>query len=449
MADPLSTAVAIGGLISLADLVLARGFKCLKYLRQVKNAEKEVSKLLDETSSVSGLFSWVLKEIEEAQVKSTDGVELEIRQYVNRCHETLEKFQAWLMRFSKESSIHVAEDEGGAAPPKKSKWMWPFSTKEVTDMTAELQRHKADVVIALSTDNWINAKASLGLQREIVDSLTDIRTLVTRNLSVVEAQGSAKETKMLLDWLTTYDPTESHQNAQEDHQEGTGEWILEQPEYKEWIASSSAGLWLYGIAGAGKTVLASVIIENLFKTVPQGVAYYYCSYKNSVSQEARNVLGSLCRQLVLQNLDCLKDLDDLYKKHHPKGSPPKPLREEALGMFLQDISSRFECATVVVDGLDECGAAAGIDRSRLVQVLSNLHTDEASRVRLLVSSRKELDIEQAFRDKFASVPIAAKPADLRLYVRAEVAKRRSGLRFGTVEVREQVIETLIEKADGM
>ena len=98
-----------------------------------------------------------------------------------------------------------------------------------------------------------------------------------------------------MNWLSTHDLSESHQNAQEDHQEGTGEWIFEQKEYEEWIKSSSAGLWLFGIAGAGKTILASVIIERLFKTVLSGIAYHYCSYKDSISQEPRNVLGSLCR----------------------------------------------------------------------------------------------------------------------------------------------------------
>jgi hypothetical protein len=80
--------------------------------------------------------------------------------------------------------------------------------------------------------------------------------------------------------------------------------------------------------------LTSVIIERLFKTVPSGIAYHYCSYTDSVSQEPRNVLGSLCRQLVLQNLDLLKDLNELYMKHHPEGLPPTLFREEDLTTFL-------------------------------------------------------------------------------------------------------------------
>jgi hypothetical protein len=61
--DGVSGAAAIGGLISLADTVITR---VVKYLVAVKNADKEISQLLDETSSVSGLFSWVKKTMEEA-----------------------------------------------------------------------------------------------------------------------------------------------------------------------------------------------------------------------------------------------------------------------------------------------------------------------------------------------------------------------------------------------
>jgi hypothetical protein len=64
MAEVLGAASAIAGLVSLADLVLSRGFKCLVYLKKVRNAEKEVLRLLDETSAVNGLFAWIRSEIQ-------------------------------------------------------------------------------------------------------------------------------------------------------------------------------------------------------------------------------------------------------------------------------------------------------------------------------------------------------------------------------------------------
>lgn len=60
--DGVSAASAIGGLVSLADTVITR---VIKYLVAVKNADKEISQLFDETISVSGLFSWIRKTIEE------------------------------------------------------------------------------------------------------------------------------------------------------------------------------------------------------------------------------------------------------------------------------------------------------------------------------------------------------------------------------------------------
>lgn len=85
----------------------------------------------------------------------------------------------------------------------------------------------------------------------------------------------------------------------------------------------------------------------------------------------------------------------------------------------------------------------------MVWILSRLHSDEASRLRLLVASRPESDIRQAFNEKFSRIPIAAKSADLRLYIRAEVARRANKIRFRTDEFKDEITQALVAKAEGM
>jgi hypothetical protein len=321
--------------------------------------------------------------------------------------------------------------------------------------------------------------ATLNRQVEAVGGISTIQTLVRQNLAKLEAQESglyiivpatarqetdedevAQRNTLLLDWLTTHDSEELHQKARETHQGGTGEWILEEPTFLEWKISSNGCLWLHGIPGAGKTLLTSVIVDSLLRNVTEGVAYHYCTYRSAISQHGCHVLGSLCRQLIMQKLECFEDLEELYKRYRAAGKEPIPPRVRDLGDLLWTLSSRFsKNVFVAVDGLDECGAAAEIDRSELVDVLAQLQMHKSRPAsaqqsptpsfRLLVASRKEADIALAFRGQFDSIPIAARPADLRLYVGAEVAKRRRLQTFATPAVRELIMERLVDRADGM
>jgi ribosomal protein S16 len=66
---------------------------------------------------------------------------------------------------------------------------------------------------------------------------------------------SGNERRKILDTIGSFDPN-GHQNiAIKLRQPGTGVWFTEGPQFKHWVETPKAKLWLYGIPGAGKTVL--------------------------------------------------------------------------------------------------------------------------------------------------------------------------------------------------
>ena len=253
-----------------------------------------------------------------------------------------------------------------------------------------------------------------------------------------------REAKIVLDWLSVVNPAHNHQVARGLWQEGTGRWIFDIPEYTEWVDSPNSALWIYGIPGAGKTILSSLIIEELFSTKTSGVAYFYCDYKNVDTQNQANVLGSLIGQLALQSPEALIDASTFYEAHHPKGKPPSRPTAKQLGSLLQSLSKNFAAATIVVDGLDECGSAPGIDRTELVRILSSLHDENAGSVRTLIVSRKEGDIHEALAS-FPSISIAARSSDLQLFVASKV----QSLKIREEKLRGEIVEALTQGADGM
>src|SRR6185437_8727424 len=86
----------------------------------------------------------------------------------------------------------------------------------------------------------------------------------------------------------------------------TSMWLLESAEWTNWLlydADSNKFLWIHGIPGAGKTILASFIIEQLKQhcndATEVGYSYYYCHNFNNQDEAGpflKWIVGQLCRQ---------------------------------------------------------------------------------------------------------------------------------------------------------
>jgi len=117
---------------------------------------------------------------------------------------------------------------------------------------------------------------------------------------------------------------------------------------------------------------------------------------------------------------------------------------DELETVLRKMMRRFDSVSVVVDGIDECHEA-----TLVTNALASL-TSETPGVRILLFSRKEAEMEP-FLDDFAQISIAAESQDLRLYVPAQIESRTRlrKIRIRDPNVKDEIIETLVNDADGM
>ena len=69
--DPLSLSLSIAGLATLAQTVVEKGYK---YLRAVKDCEKDVRELLVETNVLCGVVDRLVKLAEDNEDDEGDGV---------------------------------------------------------------------------------------------------------------------------------------------------------------------------------------------------------------------------------------------------------------------------------------------------------------------------------------------------------------------------------------
>jgi predicted ATPase len=87
---------------------------------------------------------------------------------------------------------------------------------------------------------------------------TDMCTLalIIISLSLTLPLVSEEKLDQLVKWLSPLHYNVKHEESVEKHQEDTGTWLFEKKIYKEWEDSTQSVLWIHGITGCGKTILA-------------------------------------------------------------------------------------------------------------------------------------------------------------------------------------------------
>ena len=213
-----------------------------------------------------------------------------------------------------------------------------------------------------------------------------------------------------------------------------------------WLETSNDALWVYGIPGAGKTMLSTLVVDEVLtrkRSASIGTAYFYIRHDDPNSHKPAHVLGSIVSQLARQKSSALASLMELYTQHRSESS----LAEyDELTEALHQMAQLFTNTYIMIDGLDECGPIFDLDRKRLLEVVSGLHHMEGNPIRTLIFSRDEHDIKKGLSDAgFRSVSIAATSADLRLFASAWLPS----LEIQSEQLRMEIVDTLVEQANGM
>ncbi|KAJ7478803.1 hypothetical protein B0H11DRAFT_1696061, partial [Mycena galericulata] len=133
---------------------------------------------------------------------------------------------------------------------------------------------------------------------------------------------------------------------------GTGKWLLEDTLFNNWKSGTTKTVWCPGMPGAGKTVLASIIVDNLRATVDSqntGVAVIYLNHKETEVQSPSNLLAPIWRQLVVDR-PMSPTVHSLYVKHREQRTrPPVEDTYRVLSSTVSDLSRVF----IIIDALDE------------------------------------------------------------------------------------------------
>ena len=313
MGDPLSIAGSLVGLYELADKVFIR---IVRYVKAVKEAKKEVQELSDELQSLSVALHQLYLRTSKLEVESeANGISSSARpHFIDSCYQLLLKLKVRLEKAS------PAGDHLTAINSAQLQLKWPFSTSETKSLLNALERHKSTVVLAVGTENLAAIEKLLSAQEQLAEELHDVKAAIEQRRAFelkFESLFSDKDRNDVLGFFAKVSPTKRHQTSKGLRHPNTGLWVLEADEFQDWLGDDSNKLWFSGIPGAGKTVLASSLIEETTKyceSLEKGVAYFYCDYKDEASQDPINILGSLAAQLAQQSIESFEALRELYQR---------------------------------------------------------------------------------------------------------------------------------------
>jgi hypothetical protein len=253
--------------------------------------------------------------------------------------------------------------------------------------------------------------------------------------------------KQILRWLSDHEFETRHRRASALRNSMTCRWLLETPQFQALMHSQSTCLWLHGMAGSGKTILASSVIDHLLSspaTDGYTLAYFYCDATDSESQRPEVVLGTLLCQICSQLAEIPGAVDAAFADAtSPSGNQTKATAEELQSMMIIALRGCHN-PFVVVDGLDE-----SVNRGNLCELLASLASEQDSPVRLFVTSRPEPDIRKVFGG-MANISAQCKAADSDIdeYIAARIDSN-ARLRKMSDDLQQHVHHELREGAQGM
>ena len=164
-----------------------------------------------------------------------------------------------------------------------------------------------------------------------------------------------------------------------------------------WITDDSAEakkvLWIYGLAGTGKSTLSTTIAQIMRRLNRLGAFFFF--NRDIPQRNFATLIRTIAYQLAMFDVRFGDAISRVAANHSNIAGMILQFQFDNLlsANALKSVEWSGGPIVLIVDALDECGSEA--DRNILMQALSKGFSDLPSFIRIMVLSRQELDIQHA------------------------------------------------------
>lgn len=403
--------------ISIAGIVLQLGSllkQLYDYGKSVKSAQKDILHLCTEL----GALKSILGDVQAArETDAADGPGKEFLEMLSMAHGLVDSL---CERFKARTSLR-----GKAMQSLK----FPFDEDALTSIFAKLERLKSWFLLSLMTEQQ-------SMSRSLQANVEDLKEIVQDDIAERNHYRKEQGKEKLHNFLAPVSPNAAHRRACECWKgSGPSSWFVDRL-VTLWLSNTAETqrvLILDGKSGAGKTTLLSQAIEEA-KARAGGiegvsVAFFYCSYNETSSQETRNVLGSWLWQIANQQKLSLAKFERFSKNDN---------EDEVFEAIQRALLEVTGTVFLTLDAVNESSEA-----DKLLRCVSRLASGPAD-IRCLISTtmRSHQAGSDFFRIEMRSELVA--PA-IEAYIRAKRLEHEILRAIPEVEFTK----ALLPRADGM
>jgi hypothetical protein len=266
--------------------------------------------------------------------------------------------------------------------------------------------------------------------------------------AVTDSVRSDLRADKIMRWLCPPDPSTNANHARTLRHEGTGAWLLENPVFQAWHSGSRRHLWLHGLAGYGKTVLSTTVLDQLAKEDDHLILSFFFDFNDTTKQTLDGMLRSLAFQLYQCSVGSTIHLNASFQAHQNGGAQPatKTLLDIVFKMLVVQ-----KKVSIVLDALEESRTRDDV----LQWIKYVVSRPNLGHVQLLYTSRPESQFLRNFppligKQNCLSLDKRAVDADIRSWVTAQLSQRPEFKEKSlSKDLRERIRRIVGDGADGM
>ncbi|KAF7352041.1 putative Ankyrin repeat-containing protein [Mycena venus] len=401
MAEVVGFVSSIAGLVALAGQITKISYG---YLSDVRDAKRTRGQYLTELSAFTDALLHAEKAVIDAEklgplAPRPASLSIEV---LDDCRDQLDL----LLQNLKGPAAH-----GSGLARLKSALVWPLEEKQIKKHIDMLHRFR-------------------GIFADYVSAITLV--LTEASYSHLDISSRERDRSQLLEWLQ---PPNSppHGLPTDIACPGTGKWFLDSDVYVRWRTNGPSLLWCRGKPGVGKSILSSIVLQDICKNANASVGvHYFCDFAVGKQQNATSVLQSLVRQMLVHGND---GHISVLKRCRERLSAPPSLKD-LFQAFIEMCELKSPGPYIVLDALDELE-----DRKVLLPLLGELVRVGCH---IFATSRHIPDIADALTAS-EQIELEANRADLKLFVESELQASDFSHLSGT----SSIVDAVVDQAGGI